>query len=78
MARIVDPRGIVTMQSEKKIRTIPAAYREIKKADPDTCISETAIREAVAMKAIPSVSHGNRRLVTMDAVYAYFSGSKNG
>ena len=60
---------------DTKIRTIPAVYKEIKQMDPDTAISENAIREAVRAKSIPSVKHGNRALVSLGAVLLYFSGS---
>lgn len=54
-----------------KMRTISAAIREIKEADPNTCFTEHALRKAVVTKHIPSVMAGKKYLVDMDVVYAY-------
>lgn len=59
-----------------KIRTIRGAYEEIKKNDPNTCISLWAIRDAVSTGRIPSIKAGCKYLVTMDNVNAYFSGGE--
>ncbi len=54
-----------------KMRTISAAIREIKAADPNTCFTEHALRKVVVANIIPSVMAGKKYLVDMDAVYAY-------
>lgn len=62
----------------KKIRTIQAAFEYIKAADPDTCITPTAIRRAVTTGEIPSRRIGSRGgykyMVDADLVVAYFCG----
>ena len=64
----------------KRIRTIQAAYNEIKAADPNTSITPSAIRRAVSAGEIPSRSIGARGgykyMVDMDLVEAYFSGEE--
>ena len=52
-----------------RIRTIKAAYSEIKQADPDTCLSLHALRAMVKKGLIPAY-HGNggKYLIDVDAV----------
>lgn len=54
-----------------KMRTISAAIREIKEADPNTCFTEHALRKAIVTKKIPSVRAGKKYLVDMDNVSMY-------
>lgn len=62
----------------KRVRTIQGAYKEIKEADPGTCITLSAIRRAVSEGDIPSRRIGSRGgwkyLVDLDLVEAYFGG----
>lgn len=55
-----------------KMRLVSEAYNEIKAADPDTAISRTGFRRLVNEGKIPCVNVGNKRLVSMEAVYAFF------
>ena len=57
-----------------KMRTAAGAIREIKGMDPNTEITEGAIRRAIKRGDIQSVPNGVRRLVNLDDVVAYFSG----
>ena len=62
----------------KRIRTIQAAYDEIKAADPGTSITPSAIRRAVSSGDIPSRRIGSRGgykyMVDLDKVVEYFCG----
>jgi len=57
------------MQKKEKpmrIRTINGAYDEIKKKDPDSCVSEYFIRELVASGKITGRKSGNRNYINMN------------
>ena len=57
-----------------RMRTAAGAIREIKAMDPNTEITESAIRRAIKRGEIRAVPNGVRRLVNLDDVLAYFSG----
>lgn len=61
-----------------KIRDFSTALREIREEDPNSAITERALRRAVVDGAIPSRRVGSgkraRYLFDMDAVWLYFSG----
>ena len=55
--------------NEKKLprmRTIPKAYEEIKKIDPDTSISMRLLRKLVNSGQIPTVKVSNKILINFD------------
>lgn len=55
--------------NEKKLprmRTIPKAYEEIKKIDPDTDFTLRALRRMVSTGEIPTVSINTKKLVNLD------------
>ena len=56
-----------------RMRTIPAAMREIKEADPNTGFTINALRCAIKQGKIPSVEVRSKRLVDMDKVYEYMN-----
>lgn len=62
----------------KRIRTIEAAYNEIKAADPGTSLTKCALRRAVSSGEIPSRRVGSRGgykyMVDLDKVIEYFAG----
>lgn len=49
-----------------RLRTVPEAYRELKKEDPQTQFTITALRRLVKTGVIPVVLIGNKRLVDLD------------
>ena len=49
-----------------RIRTIPKAYKEIKKIDPNTNLSLRGLRNMVQNKEIPSIKVNNRYLINLD------------
>ena len=60
------------MSENIKVRTIKAAYEEIKAMDPGTAITEWAIRTAVTGGYIPSRMVGNKYVVNLKSVFDYF------
>ncbi len=56
-----------------KIRTIKSALKEIKEEDPDTAITEYAIRRAIWDQKLKSKKVGVKNLVDVDEVKKYFS-----
>lgn len=56
-----------------RIRTARQAYEEIKRNDPESCISERQIRDILSSGVIPIIRRGNRKYVNMDILEAYFN-----
>ena len=55
-----------------KIRTITQIMKLLKEQDPETAISERAIRMAVKKNEIPHIQVGNKVLLNFDDVCKYF------
>lgn len=49
-----------------RMRTIPKAFEEIKKIDPDTCFSMRSLRKLVNSGEIPTVKISNKILINLD------------
>ena len=58
----------------QRIRTIRQAAAEIRKTDPETAVTEYAIRQLVKSGQIPAVMSGNKALLNMDDVIKHFGG----
>lgn len=56
-----------------RMRTIPKAIAELKALDPDTALSEKALRGLVKKGRIKALSVGNRRLVDVNAICEYLA-----
>lgn len=56
-----------------RIRNARQAYEEIKRNDPESCISERQIRDILNSGVIPIIRRGNRKYVNMDVLEAYFN-----
>lgn len=56
-------------------RTIREAAAWFKAQDPDTALTETAIRTLVRTGQVPSARVGNKYLVTIEALEAYITGA---
>ena len=54
-------------------RTIREAAVWFKSQDPQTCLTETAIRTLVRSGKVPSVRVGKKYLVTLEALEAYLA-----
>lgn len=57
------------------ITTINKAASYFKQLDPYTAISASAIRRGIAAGSIPHSKVGNRYLVSVEKIEAYFSGT---
>ena len=57
-------------------RTIREAAVWFKSQDPQTCLTETAIRTLVRSGKVPSVRVGKKSLVTLEALEAYLAGTR--
>ena len=57
----------------KHYRTIAKAAAEIAATDPGTSITEWTLRTLVRTGAIPAVKRGNRYLVALEDIEAYFA-----
>jgi len=49
-----------------RMRTIPKAYQELLKLDPDTSISMRGFRKICASEQVPKVNVGNKTLINFD------------
>ena len=56
-------------------RTISEAAAWFKAQDPETALTETAIRRLVRSGEVPSVRVGRKYLVNLEALESYLSGS---
>lgn len=50
----------------RKLRTIDAAYEELKKMDPETSITKNYLKECVRGNKIPYISAGKKRLIDIE------------
>lgn len=55
-----------------KMRTIKETAKYIKEKDPDTAITEYAIRKMVANKQIKSIRTGKKYLINIEEVERFF------
>lgn len=59
------------------IRTINGALKELKREDPDSPVSEYALRLWIRTGALPAVRSGNKILVNMETLHRFLSGELN-
>lgn len=59
-----------------RTRTIREAAAYFQESDPQTCLTETAIRTLLRTGAVPSARVGRKYLVTIEALEAYLEGSR--
>ena len=57
-----------------RARTIREAAVFFREKDPQTCLTETAIRTLLRTGTVPSVRVGKKYLVTVEALEAYLKG----
>ena len=57
-----------------RARTIREAASYFRETDPQTCLTETAIRRLICSGTVPSVRVGRKYLVTVESLEAYLSG----
>ena len=58
-----------------RARTIREAASYFRESDPETCLTETAIRRLICTGAVPSARVGRKYLVMVEALEAYLSGA---
>ena len=58
-----------------RTRTIREAAAYFKETDPETCLTETAIRTLLRTGAVPSARIGKKYLVSIDSLEEYLSGA---
>lgn len=58
-----------------RTRTIREAAAYFRETDPQTCLTETAIRRLICSGVVPSARVGRKYLVTVEALEAYLSGN---
>lgn len=61
------------ISSAVRMRTIPKAYDEIKRLDPETNLSSRAFRRMVSSGSIPSVKIDNVVLINLDRALEFLS-----
>ena len=58
------------------MRGIHQAIVELKASDPDTALTERALRRLVTTNEIPCVRVGNKYLINMDILKQYLNGTR--
>ena len=58
----------------EKYRTIKSAYSEIKKQDPESEISINGIKTGIRQGLIPSITIGNKVVVSIENILRFYSG----
>lgn len=56
-----------------RMRTLPEAYDELKRLDPNTAYTLRALRRAVNEGKIPVIRVGNKRLINLDNLFNMLS-----
>lgn len=51
-----------------RLRTLPEAIKEVKRLDPDTALTLTALRRMVKNGEIPYVAVASKRLICLDVL----------
>lgn len=57
-----------------RMRTIPETIRLLRECDPETCLTETALRRMVLTNQIPYTRVGKKYLINVDALIRFLSG----
>lgn len=57
-----------------RMRTIREAFEYITAQDPETALTQTALRRLVKTGAIPSVNIGSKNLIALEAIEDYLQG----
>ena len=60
-----------------RARTIKEAATYFREEDPQTCLTETAIRTLLRSGAVPSVKVGKKSLVSLEVLEGYLTGEIN-
>ena len=60
-----------------RVRTIKEAAACFREQDPNTCLTETAIRTLLRTGKVPCSRVGRKYLVTLEALEAYLAGQQD-
>lgn len=60
------------------VRTIKGVIDELRKEDPDSSVTEYALRAWIKSGALPSVKSGNKYLLDMEVVKNFLAGNLKG
>lgn len=58
----------------ERVRTLKGAVEHFRAQDPETVITEYALRRAIHEGKIPHAKSGHKFLVSLDAIERYFAG----
>ncbi len=61
--------------STPRMRTAPEALAEIKRNDPDTALTLTAIRRMMNDGTLPYITVKSKRLINLDTLYGILNGT---
>ena len=72
------PKEAIIMETKNipdfvELRSLNGAYREIKRRDPGNTISKAYLRELVESEQIRSYRRGNKRILSLADIEAYFT-----
>lgn len=67
-------KAVPKQHSKPRMRLIKEAAAEIKAKDPETALTEYALRRMVKSGQVPSISAGNRILVNIDVLERFLQG----
>ena len=67
--------GGIRLASPPRMRGIKAALAEVRQADPNTALTERALRRMVLSGELPSVRIGTKYLLNLDLLFGYLSGT---
>lgn len=56
------------MQKTPRMRTLPEAVREIKRVDPDSALTLTALRRMVRVGQITCINIASKKLICLDVL----------
>lgn len=63
------------MAEVSRMRTIAATVKYFKDNDPDTVVGEYLLRKMIKTGELPVVMAGNKALLNLDNLIAYFNGT---
>ena len=61
--------------SPPRMRTAPESLAEIKRNDPDTALTLTAIRRMMNNGTLPYITVNSKRLINLDTLYGILNGT---
>lgn len=66
---IINPKN----NNVPRLRTLPQAFEELKREDPDTAMTMRALRRMVNTGELPTVHIESKRLINMPVLFNYLS-----